>query len=116
MFTREEYDEKIDKLKNQLGDSFALVSDVVAELSTDYDAVLLADSNSKKELENLKTTHEAEINKMKEEKMKILEANNELFTKVRNNVQLPEDPVVKEEAQKYPTDINNIINENGGLE
>ena len=107
MKTREEYDSIIDKIKTNLGDdNFSKISGEIAELSTDYDTVIQGEKDFKEKLDNLNA-----------EKIQLLETNNKLFRQVTNTSKLDVDPVVKEEEEKnQKIEINDFINEEGGME
>lgn len=110
MKTREEYDKIVNDLKEKLGDNFANVSDIIADLSTDYDSVIQADLSTKQTIQQLNN-----------EKVQLLETNNKLFTQITNSKEPTKDPIIKKteddiKGQDKPLDINNIINEKGELE
>jgi len=112
MFSRDDYDKKIDDLKTKLGDNFNLVSDIVAELSTDYDTVIQADKN-----------YQDEIQGLKDEKVQLLETNNKLFTQVTSKTKENDlDDVLKGEVKKQEDEekiqnisIDDVLDEKGGL-
>lgn len=106
MYKREEYDEKINTIKTKLGDDFAKVSDVIADLSLDYDSVLQNDEDKNKQ-----------IDKLKQEKIQVLETNNQLFAQITNKIPEHTDPVIKKkEDEDKKITINDVINEKGELE
>jgi len=110
MKTREEYDKIINDIKTKLGDNFANVSDLIADLSTDYDTVIQADKDYQDRIKNLD-----------DQRVQLLETNNKLFTQVTNKNAPNDDPVItqkkqEQENQDEPLNINNIINEEGELE
>ena len=112
MKTREQYDTLIQNMKDKLGDDFSKVSDIVADLSTDYDSVIQSD-NDKNEA----------INTLKKEKVQLLETNNKLFTQVTNTKPEKEDSVFEEEKNKQDKQdkiknisLDDVINEKGGLD
>ena len=110
MKTREEYDNIINDLKTKLGDNFASVSDIIADLSNDYDTVIQADKDYNDRIQNLDN-----------QRVQLLETNNKLFTQVTNNKAPSSDPVITQKKQEQDTqderlNINNIINEEGELE
>ena len=106
MYKREEYDEKINTIKTKLGDDFAKVSDVIADLSLDYDSVLQNDEDKNKQ-----------IDKLKQEKIQVLETNNQLFAQITNKNSEHTDPVIKKkEDEDKKITINDVINEKGELE
>lgn len=106
MYKREEYDEKINTIKTKLGDDFAKVSDVIADLSLDYDSVLQNDEDKNKQ-----------IDKLKQEKIQVLETNNQLFSQITNKIPEHTDSVIKKnEDEDKKITINDVINEKGDLE
>ena len=106
MYKREEYDEKINTIKTKLGDDFAKVSDIIGDLSLDYDSVLQNDEDKNKQ-----------IDKLKQEKIQVLETNNQLFSQITNKIPEHIDPVIKKnEDEDKKITINDVINEKGDLE
>ena len=108
MKTRDEYDNIINDIKTKLGDNFASISDIIADLSTDYDTVIQAEKDNKASIDNLKN-----------EKVQLLETNNKLFTQITNSKEPENDPIIQNknnDIKDEPLDINNIINEKGDLE
>lgn len=106
MLKKEDYDAKITEIKDKLGDNFALISNIIADLSTDYDSVIVDKDNYEKQITDLKA-----------EKVKLLETNNDLFSKITNHNPATKDPAIeKKQKENEKPNINDIINENGGLE
>lgn len=108
MKTKQEYDQVVNDLRAKLGDDFAKVSDIVADLSTDYDSVIQNAADKDKEIE-----------KLNKEKVKLLETNNNLFTKVTNTNPETTDPIIEGENQKQEITeitIDDVVNEKGELE
>ena len=112
MKTREEYDNIINQIKDKLGDNFANISDIIADLSTDYDSVIQSDLDYKSQIENLKG-----------EKVKLLETNNNLFTQItntkkeeidKNQLNNPNDNNTNQ-SNEVPK-IDSIISDTGDLE
>lgn len=108
MKTREEYDTIINDMKDKLGEeNFALISDIVADLSTDYDGVIQADKS-----------YQDEISKLNETKISLLETNNKLFSKIGNSNEEKKDPIIKEKEKEIAQEnltINDVIDSKGGL-
>ena len=86
-------------MESNLGDNFANISDLVAGLSTDYDGIIQADSNYKTEIE-----------KIKNEKVKLLETNNNLFTQITNSKKENTDP--NQSTNPFDNNQNNTNNTN----
>lgn len=108
MKTKQEYDQVVNDLRAKLGDDFAKVSDIVADLSTDYDSVIQNAADKDKKIE-----------KLNKEKVKLLETNNNLFTKVTNNNPETTDPIIEGEKKKQEITeitIDDVVNEKGELE
>lgn len=111
MKTREDYDKIINDLKDKLGEDFSKVSDIVADLSTDYDSVIQQDNQYKQDIANLQG-----------EKIQLLETNNKLFTQVTSKSPEHQDPIFKQEEKKQEENnannikIDDVINEKGGLD
>ena len=112
MKTREQYDTIIANMKEKLGDDFSKVSDIVADLSTDYDSVIQNDKEKDESITNLKN-----------EKVQLLETNNKLFTQVTNTKTEKEDPIFEQEKDKQDEkdklkniSLDDVINEKGGLD
>ena len=106
MKTREEYDKIITDMQTALGDDFSKISSIVADLSTDYDAVIQGEKD-----------FQDKISKLNSEKVELLENNNKLFTQVTNKQEIQKDPVVEQEEKKETEtiNINDIVDENGGM-
>lgn len=108
MKTREDYDKIIDDIKTKLGDDFSKISDVVADLSTDYDSVIAQDKQ-----------YQDDMQKLKDEKVQLLETNNKLFTQVTNKSQENKDPIEKkkqdEENNNKLLTLDDVVDEKGGL-
>lgn len=108
MYKKEEYDSKVNEIKTKLGDDFAKVSDIIADLSLDYDSVIQNDEDKNKQ-----------IDKLKQEKFQVLETNNKLFAQLTNKEPETKDPVIKnheENGDNKPTTIDSVVNEKGDLE
>jgi len=108
MKTREDYDKIIDDIKTKLGDDFSKISDVVADLSTDYDSVIAQDKQ-----------YQDDMQKLKDEKVQLLETNNKLFTQVTNKAVENKDPIEKkkqdEENDNKLLTLDDVVDEKGGL-
>lgn len=110
MKTREDYDKLIEEMKTKLGENFASVSDIVADLSTDYDSVIQMDKDYQTQIDNLRN-----------EKVKLLETNNSLFSKVinTNKEQIDPNETKNPNEENQPKDepkIESIISDTGDLE